>query len=173
MEITGRVINVLPKKSGTSTRTGNAWEALPIIFEYFRNDQQTFADRVMLETFDTNVIAAFEKHMIRDADGKPKTNDSGHILLDQAINCAVEIGHRIRIHEGRTFNDVRLMSFRVIRGQQPAANATGTVAQPPYQAQPLGGPQTPPYSPNPFPPQVDVQGNPITNQGAGVDDLPF
>ena len=159
MEITGRVINVLPKRNGTSTRTGNAWETLPFIFEYFRNDQQTFADRCVLETFDTKVIEAFEKHMLRDADGNPRKNENGHILLDQAINCAVEIGHRIRIHEGRTFNDVRLMSFRAIRGQQPTANATGTVAQPPYQAQP----QTPPYNPDPFPPQPESED----------DDLPF
>jgi hypothetical protein len=132
MEITGRVINVLPKRSGTSTRTGNAWETLPFIFEYFRNDQQTFADRVVLETFDSKVIEAFEKHMIRDADGNPKANENGHILLDQAINCAVEIGHRIRIHEGRTFNDVRLMSFKVIQGQQKAAaSAAVTVSAPP------------------------------------------
>lgn len=163
MEITGRVINVLPKRNGTSTRTGNEWVTLPFIFEYFRNDQQTFADRCLLETFDTKVIEAFEKHMLRDADGNPRKNENGHILLDQAINCAVEIGHRIRIHDGRTFNDVRLMSFRVIRGQQPAANATGTVAQPPYHAQPLGGPQTPPYSPDPFPPQPESED----------DDLPF
>ena len=159
MEITGRVINVLPKRNGTSARTGNEWVTLPFIFEYFRNDQQTFADRCVLETFDTKVIEAFEKHMLRDADGNPRKNENGHILLDQAINCAVEIGHRIRIHEGRTFNDVRLMSFRVIRGQQPAANATGTVTQPPYQAQP----QTPPYSPDPFPPQPEPED----------DDLPF
>ena len=163
MEITGRVINVLPKRSGTSTRTGNEWVTLPFIFEYFRNDQQTFADRCVLETFDVKVIEAFEKHMLRDADGNPRKNENGHILLDQAINCAVEIGHRIRIHEGRTFNDVRLMSFRAIRGQQPSANATGTVAQPPYQAQPLGGPQTPPYSPDPFQPQPESE----------EDDLPF
>lgn len=161
MEITGRVINVLPKKSGTSKRTGNSWEALPIIFEYFRNDQQTFADRVMLETFDTNVIAAFEKHMIRDADGNPKTNDSGHILLDQAINCAVEIGHRISIHEGRTFNDVRLMSFRVINGQQqqqPAPLPQGAFGQ-------AIAPNTQAVYPNPFPPQH--------TQKDGDDDLPF
>ena len=159
MEITGRVINVLPKRNGTSTRTGNEWVTLPFIFEYFRNDQQTFADKCVLETFDTKVIEAFEKHMLRDADGNPRKNENGHILLDQAINCAVEIGHRIRIHEGRTFNDVRLMSFRVIRGQQPAANTTSTVAQPPYQAQP----HTPPYSPDPFPPQPESED----------DDLPF
>jgi hypothetical protein len=140
MEITGRVINVLPKRSGTSTRTGNAWETLPFIFEYFRNDQQTFADRVVLETFDSKVIEAFEKHMIRDADGNPKANENGHILLDQAINCAVEIGHRIRIHEGRTFNDVRLMSFRVIQGQQTAAaNAAVTVSAPPAPQTQEGG----------------------------------
>ena len=159
MEITGRVINVLPKRSGTSTRTGNAWETLPFIFEYFRNDQQTFADKVVLETFDTSVIAAFEKHMIRDADGNPKANENGHILLDQAINCAVEIGHRIRIHEGRTFNDVRLMSFRAINGQQQnrqaATNAADTVSAQPYQPQPQ----------NPFPPQQTQEG--------GDDDLPF
>jgi hypothetical protein len=147
---------VLPKRSGTSTRTGNAWETLPFIFEYFRNDQQTFADRVVLETFDSKVIEAFEKHMIRDADGNPKANENGHILLDQAINCAVEIGHRIRIYEGRTFNDVRLMSFKVIQGQQKAAaNAAVTVSAPP-------APQQAPM--NPFPPQT---------QEGGDDDLPF
>jgi hypothetical protein len=53
----------------------------------------------------------------------------------------------------------------------------GQTHQPAPQQQPgnvLGGPQTPPYNPQTqFPPQVDAQGNPITNQGGNYDDLPF
>ena len=56
MEFTGRVKKILPLRSGVSQRTGNEWKSLPFIFEYFENSTDRFADTVMLETFDTNVI---------------------------------------------------------------------------------------------------------------------
>jgi hypothetical protein len=55
-----------------------------------------------------------------------------------------------------TINDVRLYKFEIVAAQQT------------QQQQPAFGQQA-----APFPPQVDAQGNPITNQGGNYDDLPF
>jgi hypothetical protein len=63
MEFTGRVKKILPARSGVSQRTGNEWKALPFIFEYFENPTDRFADTVLLETFDTNVIDNLKEGM--------------------------------------------------------------------------------------------------------------
>ena len=63
MEFTGRVKKILPLRSGVSQRTGNEWKTLPFIFEYFENPTDRFADTVLLETFDTNVIDNLKEGM--------------------------------------------------------------------------------------------------------------
>ena len=49
-------MKVLPERKGTSERTGNEWHALPFIFEYFENPSDRYSDKVLLETFDENII---------------------------------------------------------------------------------------------------------------------
>ena len=63
MEFQGRVKKILPLRSGVSQRTGNEWKSLPFIFEYFEHDTDRFADTVLLETFDTNVIDNLKEGM--------------------------------------------------------------------------------------------------------------
>ena len=63
MDFTGRGKKILPARSGVSQRTGNEWKALPFIFEYFENPTDRFADTVLLETFDTNVIDNLKEGM--------------------------------------------------------------------------------------------------------------
>jgi hypothetical protein len=63
MEFEGRVRKILPLRSGTSKSTGNEWKALPFIFEYFENETDRYADSVLLETFDTNVIDNLQEGM--------------------------------------------------------------------------------------------------------------
>ena len=63
MEFQGRVKKILPLRSGVSQRTGNEWKTLPFIFEYFENPTDRFADTVLLETFDTNVIDNLKEGM--------------------------------------------------------------------------------------------------------------
>ena len=115
MEFTGRVKKMLPIRSGVSQRTGNEWKALPFIFEYFENPTDRFADTVLLETFDTNVIENLKEGM--------------------EIRCG--FGHRTREYEGKTYNELRLYKIESVRAAQQApqganapAEAQQTVEQP-------------------------------------------
>lgn len=100
MEFEGRVRKILPLRSGTSKSTGNQWKALPFIFEYFENETDRYADSVLLETFDTNVIDNLQEGM--------------------EVRCG--FSHRTREYEGRTYNEVRLYKIQSIRkSQEPAA----------------------------------------------------
>ena len=56
MEFTGRIKQLLPMRHGTSQRTGNEWYAQPFVFEYFEHETDRYADSVLLETFDANII---------------------------------------------------------------------------------------------------------------------
>ena len=151
MEFTGRIAKVLPVRSGVSQRTGNEWKSLPFIFEYFEHDSDRYADSVMLETFDTNVIDNLQEGM--------------------EVRCG--FGHRTREYtkDGKTMiiNDIRLYKIESVRkaqnqtAQQANVQAVAQQPAPQYQTQ-----QRPP-----FPPQVDANGNPINNQEGGTDDLPF
>ena len=115
MEFTGRVKKILPARAGVSPRTGNEWKALPFIFEYFENPTDRFADTVLLETFDTNVIDNLKEGM--------------------EVRCG--FGHRTRDYDGKTYNELRLYKIESVRGAQQApqgANAPAgtqqTAAQP-------------------------------------------
>ena len=63
MEFQGRIAKLLPIRQGVSQRTGNEWKALPFVFEYFENPSDRYADSVVLETFDTNVIDNLKEGM--------------------------------------------------------------------------------------------------------------
>lgn len=63
MKFQGRIKQVLPLRQGVSQRTGNEWKSLPFIFEYFEHESDRYADSVMLETFDTNVIDNLKEGM--------------------------------------------------------------------------------------------------------------
>ena len=151
MEFTGRIAKLLPIREGVSQRTGNAWKSLPFIFEYFEHDSDRYADSVMLETFDTNVIDNLQEGM--------------------EVRCG--FGHKTREYtkDGKTMiiNDIRLYKIESVRKAQnqiaQQANVQAVAQQPTTQQQAAHA--------APFPPQVDANGNPINNQGGGDDDLPF
>ena len=63
MEFQGRVKKILPLRSGVSQRTGNEWKSLPFVFEYFEHETDRYADSVVLETFDTNIIPHLKEGM--------------------------------------------------------------------------------------------------------------
>ena len=94
-------------------------------------------------------------------------------------NDEVRVRFHIEAHEynGRWFNETRLDAVTFIgasasKNPQPAnqpAQQANTQAAGQQQAQQPAQQQ----APAPFPPQVDAQGNPITNQGGNYDDLPF
>ena len=171
MEFEGRIIRVLPTRGGTSQR-GNEWKALPFIFAYYENPDQRWEDKVLLETFDTNQMAQIAQYCEIGADHKVVVENGSVKLKTLDIKCKCGFSHNVKdittqSGEHRAINEVRCYKLEIASQQQPAP-------APQYQQQPgnvLGGPQTPPYNPQqPFPPQVDAQGNAINPND---DDLPF
>lgn len=107
MEFTGRVKAILPKRSGTSARTGNEWVALPFIFEYFEHETDRYADRVLLETFDTKVIDNLKEGM--------------------EVRCG--FSHKVREYEGKTYNELRLYKIECVSAaNKPAQGANAAPA---------------------------------------------
>ena len=106
MEFQGRIAKLLPTRQGVSQRTGNEWKSLPFIFEYFEHESDRYADTVMLETFDENVINNLKEGM--------------------EVRCG--FGHRTREYtkDGKTMiiNDLRLYKIESVRkAQQQDAGA--------------------------------------------------
>lgn len=108
----------MPMRSGTSQRTGNQWQALPFVIEYFEHDFDRYADSVLLETFDANVIP--------------------HLKEGMEVRCG--FSHKVRTYQkdGKdvTINDIRLYKIESVKKPanvtvQPAANNS--------QAQPAAG----------------------------------
>ena len=151
MEFQGRIAKLLPIRQGVSQRTGNVWKSLPFIFEYFEHESDRYADSVLLETFDTNVIDNLQEGM--------------------EVRCG--FGHRTREYtkDGKTMiiNDIRLYKIESVRKaqNQPTQQANGLAVGQQSATQQQAAHAAP------FPPQVDANGNPINNQGGKDDDLPF
>ena len=104
MEFQGIVKKLLPVRSGVSQRTGNEWKALPFVFEYFENPTDRYADSVVLETFDTNVIDNLKEGM--------------------EVRCG--FSHRTREYEGKFYNELRLYRIESVKkaANQPAGAQT-------------------------------------------------
>ena len=157
MEFEGRIQRVLPARSGTG-QNGNEWKRLPFVFEYFESGEQRWSDKVLLETFDTNIMAQIGKYLKKGPDGKAVVENGECVLLCE-LKCRCGFSHSVRTFDKQdgtkaTINDLRLYKFELIAAQQTQQTAQQQAAAP-------------------FPPQVDSQGNPITNQGGNYDDLPF
>ena len=172
MEFQGRIKNVMPAKTGVSQR-GNEWKSLPFVFEYKEVETDPYPDSVMLETFDAKIIAGIEAYCQKDKDGNLVVNNGEYILMCD-IFVKISFRHKAKIYipkdggQPRFINDIHMNDIKAVRpANQPVQQPI--VQQPaPQQQQPAFGQQA-----APFPPQVDAQGNPITNQGGNYDDLPF
>lgn len=157
MEFEGRIVRVLPVRSGTS-QNGNEWKRLPFVFAYYENGEQRWEDRVLLETWDTNLMAQIAQYCEIGQDGKVIV-DNGNVKLKVLdIKCKCGFSHSVKDVTKRdgsgtvTMNDLRCYKLEI----QTAANAAGTVQQP--------QPQQQQFSPQaPFPPMPE----------GGHDDLPF
>ena len=128
MEFKGRIERVLPSRSGVSTRTGNEWKAVPFVFEYFEHDGQRYSDKVLLETYDSNMIAWIDQHI--------KIEENGKIVITKEMECRCGFGHSIREWDGKVYNEVRMYKMELIGGieqpaqaAQPAGDAAGTGAE--------------------------------------------
>ena len=160
MEFEGRISRVLPVRSGTSQR--GEWKALPFVFEYFETGDQRWPDRVLLETFDTNIMAQIGAYLKKGADGKAVV-ENGECVLQYELKCRIGFSHSVRSFDRQdgtkaTVNDIRCYKFEIAgqQGQQPTAH------QAPAQQPPI--PAAPAAAAPPFPPQ-STTGEP--------DDLPF
>ncbi len=91
----GRIKQVLPMRSGTSQKTGNEWKALPFIFEYFENPSDRYADTVVLETLDTDIIP--------------------HIK--EGMEVKIGFGHHASEYDGKYYNNLRMYSIESVKEQ--------------------------------------------------------
>ena len=124
MEFEGRIQKVCEPREGVSARTGNPWKTKGFVFEYFENPNQHYADRVYLETFDTNTMAA----------------------LKENAKARVGFEHRVREYEGKLFNELRAYKIEIHGAEATAAAQTGdTNTQSADTNQ--GGTQQPPAAP--------------------------
>ena len=129
MDLTGRIIAVLPAQSGVSNRTGNAWMSQDYVIEV----PGQYPKRCVFRIFGEDRIKQFNVQMNED----------------------VTVQFDIDAHEfnGRWFNDVR--AYNIIRGQVPpvvGAPVAGETAPFPPQAQPAS------QAAAPFPPAQEPTG---------------
>ena len=113
MKFQGRIKKLLPTRQGVSQRTGNEWKAQPFIFEYFENPNDRYADEVLLETFDTNIIPHLKENM----------------------EVVIGFGHKVREFTPTTgeragqlqyANDLRIYSLQSVAKAQAQAHQEGT-----------------------------------------------
>ena len=119
MKFQGRIKKLLPTRQGVSQRTGNVWKAQPFIFEYFENPNDRYADEVLLETFDENIIQHLRENM----------------------EVIIGFGHRVReftpttgVRAGQVqyINDLRIYSLQSVAKTQAHQDGTnGTTATSP------------------------------------------
>ena len=106
MEFDGRIMKMLPQRSGTSQRTGNEWKTQPFVFEYFEHDTDRWSDKVLLETRDTNLMDK----------------------MKEGMKCRCGFGHNINEWNGRTFNELKLYKLELIdnetKPQEPPKEET-------------------------------------------------
>ncbi|MCF0192583.1 MAG: DUF3127 domain-containing protein [Prevotella sp.] len=126
MEITGKIIAVLDKRSGTSQRTGNTWASQ----EYVLETHDQYPRRCLFNVFGEDKIANM------------------NIQIGEELTVSFDID--AREYNGRWFNDIRAWKVeRVVPGQTtepmayqpmatPAQPAAATPAQPEVQADPFG-----------------------------------
>jgi hypothetical protein len=121
MEFVGQIKKILTPREGVSERTGNEWKIQPFIFEYFENPSDRYADSVLLETFNSEIIAQLKEYM----------------------KVRIGFGHKTREITRKDgtktiINEVTLYKFELLDGaaQQPAQAAqTAAVDNQPAEAQ--------------------------------------
>ena len=150
MVFEGKIIRVLPTRGGVSERTGNQWKALPFVFSYYEPGQERVDDRVLLETFDMNVMAQIAQYCVKGQDSKAVV-ENGSLKLTGQIPCKIGFGHKVRDFQNKQGEMVTINELRIYSIEIGTASQQQQAAQQPQQSQ------------APFPPQAP----------ADDDDLPF
>ena len=123
MELTGRIIAVLPAQSGVSARTGNNWMSHDYVIEV----PGQYPRKCLFRIFGEDRIKQFN--------------------IQQGEDLTVQFDIDAHEFNGRWFNDIR--AYNVIRGQQPVAGAPVAAAPGAPQAAPFppAGGATSPFPP--------------------------
>ena len=146
MDLSGKIIAILPASSGTSSRTGNPWMSQDYVIEV----PGQYPRRMVFRVFGEDRIKQFN--------------------IQAGEDVTVQFDIDAHEYQGRWFNDIR--AFNIIRGQVaqtiPAATTIAGAAPAPAPASPFP-PQQPVASDAaaPFPSAQEPAG-----EGA-TDDLPF
>lgn len=124
MDLTGRIIAVLPAQSGVSQRTGNAWMSQDYVIEV----PGQYPRKCLFRIFGEDRIKQFNIQMNED----------------------VTVQFDIDAHEfnGRWFNDIR--AYNIVRGQVPpvaGAPMADAAPFPPQAATPQAAAATSPFPP--------------------------
>ena len=125
MDLTGRIIAVLPAQSGVSARTGSSWMSQDYVIEV----PGTYPKRCVFRIFGEERIKQYNIQMNED--------------------LTVQFDIDAHEYQGRWFNDIR--AFNIIRGQvapQPVGPEAGAAPFPPQQSAPVNATA-------PFPPQTE------------------
>lgn len=152
MEITGRIIAVLPERSGVSARSGSEWRCASYVLE----TMEQYPRKMNFEVFGTDRIQQF------------------NIQLGETMIVSFDIdAHE---YQGRWFNSIR--AWKVDRNLQAAAQAAAAQAVPdaPFGSAPQASAAPfPPASAAPAPAQpafTEPAADPLAASDGG-DDLPF
>ena len=110
MDLTGKIIAVLPANSGVSSRTGNSWMSQEYVIEV----PGQYPRKCMFRVFGEDRIKQFNIQNGED----------------------VTVSFDIDAHEynGRWFNEIR--AYNVVRGAAPVAGAPQATPFPPQQTAP-------------------------------------
>ncbi|MDY4514184.1 MAG: DUF3127 domain-containing protein [Paludibacteraceae bacterium] len=120
MEIVGKIIQVLPLQSGTSSRTGNSWQVQSYVLE----TQEQYPRKVCFEIF---------------GEDKIKNNPCN---IDDLVTVSFDI-------ESREFNGRWYTSIRAWRVQQGDMTSAQPAAAAPQPVAPAAAPQVAPAQPAP------------------------
>ena len=102
MELTGKIIAVMPANSGTSQRTGQTWMSQQYVMEV----PGMYPKRMVFEVFGEDRIRSF------------------NIQKDQDVVVSFEIdAHE---YNGRWFNEVRAWNVKPAGQQQPTAQSVAS-----------------------------------------------
>lgn len=128
MELTGRIIAVMPAQSGVSARTGNSWMSQDYVIEV----PGQYPRKCLFRIFGEDRIKQFN--------------------IQQGEDVTVQFDIDAHEFNGRWFNDIR--AYNVLRGQQVQQPVAGTPVGAPQTAPfpPTGGATAP------FPPAQEPVG---------------
>ena len=129
MDLTGRVIAVLPANSGVSARTGNPWMSQEYVIEV----PGQYPRKCLFRIFGEDRIKQF------------------NIQIGEDITVSFDIdAHE---YQGRWFNEIR--AYNVTRGVAPVAGGAPVAGATPFPPQQAAAPND---STSPFPPAQEPAG---------------